>query len=186
MIDVGELKKGIAIELDGQPYQVLDYQHIKMGRGSAQIRIKLRDISGGHTSERVFQASEKFRLAPLERHQVQYLYNDGALYYFMDNDTFEQMAIDESKMSKVKGYLKDGTNLEMLTYKELAVDLELPAAVELQVTDTGPGFKGNTASGGTKPAKLETGITVQVPFFINNGDTIKVDTRSCEYLERTG
>lgn len=186
MIDVGGLKKGIALELEGQLYQVVDYQHIKMGRGSAQIRIKLRDISGGHTMERVFQASEKFKLAPLERHLVQYLYNDSGLYYFMDSATFEQIAIDESKMLKIKGYLKDGMNLELFTCKDLAVDIELPVAVELQVVDTGPGFKGNTASGGSKPAKLETGISVQVPFFISIGDTIKVDTRSGEYLERTG
>ncbi len=186
MIDVGQLKKGIAIELDGQPYQIIDYQHIKMGRGSAQIRIKLRDISGGHIAEKVFQASEKFKLASLERHLVQYLYNDHGLYYFMDTESFEQIAIDDSKVEKIRGFLKDGMNVEMFTYRGLAFDLELPITVELKVVDTGPGFKGNTASGGSKPAQLETGITVQVPFFINNGDTIKVDTRSCEYLERKG
>ncbi len=186
MIDAGELKKGITIELDGQLFQVLDYQHIKMGRGSAQVRLKLRDIRGGHTTERSFQASEKFTRAFLERRPVQYLYNDGNLYYFMDTETFEQVTLDEGKVSDALGYLKEGLNLEMAMHEGSTLGLELPVAVELQVAETGPGFKGNTASAGSKPATMETGITIQVPFFINTGDTIKVDTRTGEYLERVG
>jgi elongation factor P len=184
MIDAGELKKGITIEIDNQLFQVLDYQHIKMGRGSAQVRLKLRDIRGGHTTERSFQASEKFAKAYLERRPVQYLYNDGNLYYFMDAETFEQMTLDESHVTDALGYLKEGLNLEMLTYRGETLGIELPITVELQISETGPGFKGNTASAGTKPATLETGITIQVPFFLNTGDTIKVDTRTGEYLER--
>jgi elongation factor P len=184
MIDAGELKKGITIELDNQLYQVLDYQHIKMGRGSAQIRLKLRDIVGGHTTERSFQASEKFVKARLERRPVQYLYNDGNLYYFMDVESFEQMTLDESHVSDALGYLKEGLNLEMVTHDGKTLGIELPITVELQIAETGPGFKGNTATAGTKPAVLETGITIQVPFFLNTGDVIKVDTRTCEYLER--
>ncbi len=184
MIDAGELKRGITIELDGQLYQVLDFQHIKMGRGSAQVRLKLRDIRAGHTTERAFQASETFTRAFLERRLVQYLYNEGSLYYFMDTKTFEQIPIDKSMLGEALNYLKDGSNLEILTHKGKSMGIQLPVSVELKVTETGPGFKGNTASAGTKPAKLETGITVKVPFFINTGDIIKVDTRTGEYLER--
>ena len=184
MIDARELKRGITIELDGQLYQVLDYQHIKIGRGSAQIRLKLRDIRAGHTTDRSFQASEKFARAFLERRPVQYLYNDGSLYYFMDTETFEQMPLDKAMLGEALNYLKEELNLQVLTHKGEAIGIDLPVAVELQVTETGPSFKGDTASAGGKPAKLETGITIQVPFFINNGDVIKVDTRSGEYLER--
>jgi elongation factor P len=184
MIDAGELKRGITIELDGQLYQVLDFQHIKMGRGSAQVRLKLRDIRAGHTTERSFQASETFTRAILERCPVQYLYNDGGLYHFMDTKTFEQTAIDKSMLGEALNYLKDGANMEMLTHKGKSVGIQLPVSVELKVAETGPGFKGDTASAGGKPAKLETGITIKVPFFINSGDTIKVDTRTGEYLER--
>jgi len=184
VIDAGELRKGITIELDGQPFQVLDYQHIKMARGSAQVRLKLRDVRAGHTTERVFQASQKFAKAFLNRHSVQYLYHDGSLYYFMDNETFEQTTVDKLMLENALNYMKDGANLQLLTFKGQTIGIELPVSVELKVADTGPGFKGNTASAGGKPAKLETGITIQVPFFINTNDTLKVDTRTGEYLER--
>lgn len=184
MIDAGELKKGITVELDGQLYQVLDYQHIKVARGSAQVRLRLRDIRAGHTTERVFQASQKFARAFLERHPIQYLYNDGSLYYFMDTETFEQMPLDKSMVDEALSYLKEGQNLQIVTHRGEAIGIELPVSVELQVAETGPGFKGNTASAGSKPATMETGITIHVPFFINTGDTIKVDTRTGAYLER--
>jgi len=184
VIDAGELRKGINIELDGQPFQVLDYQHIKMARGSAQVRLKLRDVRGGHTTERVFQASQKFTKAFLNRRSVQYLYNDGNLYYFMDNETFEQSAVDKMMLGNALNYLKDGSNMQLLTFKGQTIGIELPVSVELKVAETGPGFKGDTASAGSKPAKLETGLTIQVPFFINTDDMIKVDTRTGEYLER--
>jgi elongation factor P len=184
MIDAGELKKGITIVLDGQLYQVLDYQHIKMGRGSAQIRIRLRDVKAGHIIEKSFQASEKFAKAFLERRPVQFLYNDGDLYHFMDTETYEQFAVEKSLLGDTLNYLKENMNLELLTHKGVAIGVDLPLSVELKVVETGPGFKGNTASAGGKPAKMETGITIQVPFFINNGDVIKVDTRTGVYLER--
>ncbi len=184
MLDAGELRKGLTIELEGQLYQIIDYQHIKLGRGSAQVRLKLRDIRGGHTIERVFQASEKFTQAFLEYRPMQYLYNDGGLFYFMDNETFEQVPLDESQLGEAKKYLKEGMTVEVLTYKGEYVGVELPVAVELKVIDTGPGFKGDTATAGSKPATLETGLTLQVPLFINIGDVIKVDTRTGEYLER--
>jgi len=184
MIDAGELKRGITIELDGQLYQVLDYQHIKIGRGSAQVRLKLRDIRAGHTTERSFQASETFTRAFLERRPAQYLYNDGSLYHFMDTKSFEQIPIDKLMLGDALNYLKDGSNLEILSHKGKSMGIQLPVSVELKVTETGPGFKGDTASAGSKPAELETGMTIKVPFFINTGDIIKVDTRSGEYLER--
>ena len=184
MIDAGELKKGIAITIDGQLYQVLDYQHIKIGRGSAQVRLKLRDVRGGHTTERVFQASEKFARAFLERRPVQYLYHDSGLYHLMDTETYDQIQLDKAKLGDTLNYLKEGLNLQVLTYKGETIGVELPVSVELKVAETGPGFKGDTASAGSKPAKMETGITIQVPFFINTGDTIKVDTRTGQYLER--
>jgi elongation factor P len=184
MISAGELRKGIAIELDGKIYQITEYHHIKIGRGSAQIRLRLRDIRSGNVIERSFQASDKFRPAFLERRTVQYLYNDGNLYYFMDNKSYEQTTLTADQIGEAINYLKEGLNLEILTCKGEAVNIELPAAVELQVTETEPGFKGDTATGGNKPAKLETGISVQVPLFINTGDIIKVDTRSGEYLEK--
>jgi elongation factor P len=186
MIDAGELKKGMTIELDSQLFQVLDYQHIKIGRGSAQLRLKLRNLKAGHTTERSFQASEKFIKAYLERRPVQFLYNDGDIYHFMDSETYDQIAIDKHKISDSLGYLKDGMNLEMIFHKGLTIGIELPLSVELKVIETGPGFKGNTASAGSKPAVMETGITIQVPFFINTGDIIKVDTRNGTYLERKG
>lgn len=184
MIDAGELKKGITIVLDGQLYQVLDYQHIKMGRGSAQIRIRLRDVKAGHIIEKSFQASEKFAKAFVEKRAVQYLYTDADLYNFMDNETYEQFAVDKGLLGDALNYLKENLNLELLTHKGVAIGVELPVSVELKITETGPGFKGNTASAGSKPAKMETGITIQVPFFLNTGDVIKVDTRTGQYLER--
>lgn len=184
MLDAGELRKGLTIELDGQLYQVVDYQHIKIGRGSAQVRLRLRNIRVGHTMERVFQASEKFARAFLEYRPMQYLYNDGNLFYFMDNETFEQVPFSESHLGEAIKYLKEGMTVEVLTHKGESVGVELPVAVELRVTETGPGFKGDTATAGSKPATLETGLTLQVPLFINVGDVIKVDTRTGEYLER--
>ncbi|MFC1925849.1 elongation factor P [Chloroflexota bacterium] len=184
MFDAGELRKGLTIELDGGLYKVVDYQHIKIARGSAQVRLKLKDLRAGHTIERTFQASERFTKARLERHNVQYLYEEGGLHYFMDNETFEQTPIDADLLGDALNYLKENMNLELLTHKDEPVGIEMPVAVGLVVSETGPSFKGDTATAGNKPATMETGIIVQVPMFINTGDTIKVDTRSGEYLER--
>lgn len=186
MISTGELKKGITIELEGELYQILDWQHIKMGRGSAQVRLKLRDIRGGHTIERTFQAGEKFPRARLDRRAVQFLYSDGDLYYFMDAESFEQIMLNREQLGDAINYLKEGMSLELLFHKDEPISVELPNSVELEVVETGPGFKGDTATAGNKPAKLETGITIQVPLFINNGDIVRVDTRTGEYLERAG
>jgi elongation factor P len=184
MIGSGDLRKGITIELDGTLYQVLDYQHIKIGRGSAQLRLKLREVRGGHTIERTFQAGEKFVRARLDYRNMQYLYNDGDLYYFMDEENFEQFPLNLDQLGDAINYLKEGMSLQISSYKGELIGVELPITVELEVVATDPGFKGDTASAGNKPAKLETGITVQVPLFVNVGDVIKVDTRSASYLER--
>jgi elongation factor P len=183
MINATELRKGVVIELDGKLYQVLDYQHIKQKR-TALARVKLRDIQAGHAFERTFQSSEKFVRARLEFRDMQYLYNDGNLYYFMDQETFEQTPLNTDQLGDAVSYLKEGMSLQVSTYKGKLIAVEMPLNVELQVTDTTPGFKGDTVTGGNKPAKLETGITVQVPLFINEGDIIRVDTRDGSYIER--
>ena len=186
MITVGELRKGIIIELDGELKQIIDFQHIKMGRGSAQVRLKLRDIRGGHTTERSFQATEKFARVRLDFRRMQYLYSDGDLYYFMDEENFEQMPLNQEQLGDAVNYLKEGISLEVSSYQGELVGAEMPITVELEVAETGPGFKGDTATAGTKPATLETGLVIQVPMFVNTGDIIKVDTRTGEYLERAG
>ena len=183
MIGSGELRKGITIELEGKLYQVLDLQHIRMKR-TALVRLKLRDIQDGHTIEQTFQNTEKFVRARLDFKSMQYLYNDGDLYYFMDEETFEQMPLSSGQLEEVLNYLKEGMSLQVSSYKGELVGVELPITVELQVIETGPGFKGDTATAGTKPAKVESGITIQVPLFVNEGDVIKVDTRTGSYLER--
>ena len=183
MIGSGELRKGTIIELEDKLYQVIDYQHIKMKR-TALARLKLRDIRGGHNIERTFQSSEKFIRARLDYRRMQYLYNDADLYYFMDEETFEQMPLSANQLGDTRDYLKEGMSLEVSSYKGELVAVELPITVELRVINTDPGFKGNTATAGNKPATLETGITIQVPLFINQDDIIKVDTRTGNYLER--
>lgn len=184
MIDAGELRKGAAIELDGEIYQILEYQHVKMQQRQPVVKLKLRDVRTGNVSERTFQSGDKVTPAYLEHRPVQYLYNDGELYYFMDTENYEQITLTSEQIGEGKGYLKEGLALEVLTCKGNAVAIELPKAVELRVTETQPGFKGDRATAGTKPAKLETGVVIQVPLFINAGDFVKVDTRSGEYLEK--
>ena len=184
MISTGDLKKGITIELEGRLYQILDWQHIKVGRGSAQVRLKLRDIRGGHTVERTFQAGEKFARASLDRHEMQFLYCDNELYYFMDVKSYEQTMLNQEQLGDAMNYIKEGMSLDLLSYKEEPISVELPNSVALEVVETDPGFKGDTATAGNKPAKLETGITVQVPLFVNNGEIVRVDTRTGAYLER--
>ena len=183
MISGSELRKGVIIELEDKLYQVIDYQHVKMKR-TALTRLKLRDIRDGHTIEQTFQSSEKFVRARLDYRSMQYLYNDGDLYYFMDEENFEQMPLSAGQLGDTLNYLKEGMSVQVSSYKGELVGVELPIAVELEVVDTEPGFKGNTATAGNKPAKLETGVTIQVPLFINTGDAIKVDTRDGSYLER--
>jgi elongation factor P len=184
MISTGDLRKGVTIELDGTLYSVIEYQHIKMGRGSAQVRLKLRDVRAGHTIERTFQAGEKFSRARLDRHPMQFLYEDGGLYYFMNTDTYDQTPLNKEQVGDALLYLKENETCDLLTYGDEPIEIELPTTVDLKVVQTDPGFKGDTTSGASKPATLETGLVVQVPLFIDEGNVLKIDTRSGEYLTR--
>jgi len=186
MIDAGELRKGVAIELDGEIYQILEYQHVKMQQRQPVVKLKLRDVRSGNVSERNFQSGDKVTPAFLEHRPVQYLYSDGDLYYFMDNESYEQIMLTSAQIGEGTNYLKEGLMLEILTCKGDTVAIELPNSVELQVMETEPGFKGDRATAGTKPAKLETGVAIQVPLFINAGDIIRVNARTGEYLEKAG
>ena len=184
MIDAGELRKGTTIELDGNIYQITEYQHVKMQQRQPVIKLKLRDVRSGNLMERNFQSGDKLESVFLEHRPVQYLYNDNDLYYFMDEKNYEQMVVAASLLGEALNYLKEGASLEILTCKDEAVIAELPITVQLQVVETEPGFKGDRATAGTKPAKVETNFTVQVPLFINVGDIIKINTRTGEYLEK--
>ncbi len=184
MISTGELKKGATIELDGKLMSILDYTHIKMGRGSAQVRIKFRDVRTGSITEQTFQAGTKFQRARVERREMQYLYNDGEFYHFMNTETFEQIAVPAEKVGDANLYLKENDMVEVVLFGDEVIGVELPITVELTVTQTEPGFKGDTATGGSKPATLETGLVIQVPLFIEEGTKIKVNTGTGEYIER--
>lgn len=184
MINAGEIKKGIIIEIEGQLHQIVDFQHIKMGRGSAQVRLKLRNVRNGGNVERTFQAGEKFSRVRLDHRTVQFQYSDGDLYHFMDTETFDQVALNGDQLGDAVNYLMDGLNLEVLSHNDEPIGVELPITVDLEITMTDPGFRGDTATGGTKPATVATGLVVHVPLFVSQGETIKVDTRTGTYLER--
>lgn len=184
MISTGDLKRGVIIEMDNQLFSVIEYQHQKIGRGSAQVRMKLRNIRTGSISDTTVQAGTKFPRVRLEQRAMQYLYAEDNLYYFMDQENYEQLGLSISQLGDTVNYLKDGMVIQVQFYEDEPVDVEPPIAVELQIVETDPGFRGDTASGGTKPAKLETGLVVQVPLFVNQGETIRVDTRTGTYQER--
>lgn len=186
MIETGDLKKGSTIEIDGNLYQVIELEHIKMGRGSAQVRMKLRDLRAGHIIDKSVQAGARFTRARVERSPAQYLYSEGPLHYFMNTETYDQFPVNEEMLGDALNYLVENSTCELLMFGDEPVGIELPAAVELKVAETDPWVRGDTAQGGTKPAKLETGITVNVPLFINVGDALKIDTRTGQYLERAG
>lgn len=184
MITTSDFRKGMKIDFKGEPCEIIDFQHVKMGRGGAIVRTKLKSMITGNVLEETFRAGEKFERPALEEKQMQYLYHEDGLYYFMDTETYEQMPFNEKQLGENKLFLKENTVTTVLYYKGRPIGVELPTFVELEVTETEPGFKGDTASGGSKPAKLESGATVKVPFHINQGDRIRVDTRTGEYVER--
>jgi len=184
LIETGELRKGSTIEIDGTLYQVIEVEHLKIGRGSAQVRMKLRDVRGGHIVDKSVQAGARFTRARVERQEAQYLYAEGNLHYFMNTETYDQFPLGREHLGEALNYLKENSTCNLLMYGDEPVGIELPAAVELAVEQTDPGMRGDTAQGGTKPAKLETGISVNVPLFVNTGDMLKIDTRTGEYLER--
>ena len=184
MISVGDLRRGIAIELDGDLWQILEFHHIKMGRGSAQIRIKLRNVKRGQTVERTFQSSEKWPQAILDKRPVQFLYRDSDDFHFMEDETFEQFSMTAEQLADTVDYLTEGMTLDRTTYEGETIGVELPTSVELKVIETEPGFAGDTQSGAKKPATTESGLVVHVPIFVEEGDTIRVDTRNGEYQTR--
>lgn len=184
MIETGDLRKGLIIEHDGALQRIVDYQHVKQGRGSAFVRLTMRNLRTGSNTSQTFQAGSRFPLVRLERQRVQYLYPEENRYNFMDVDTFEQFALDRETLGDTVNYLKENDVIDMLTYEGEPIDIELPTSVNLVITRADPGLRGDTATGGTKPATLETGVTVNVPLFVNEGDTIKIDTRTGEYIER--
>ena len=185
MIDTGDVRKGMTMEFDGRLVKVVDFAHNKQGRGSAQLRMTLRDLRTGSLTQHSVQAGAKFASVRLERQHVQYLYHDGEHYHFMDIESFEQFALDESTVSEAMKYLKENDVADLLTHEGSPIDIELPTSVTLTVAETDPGLKGDTASGGTKPATMETGVVVSVPLFINVGDKLRVDTRTGDYIERS-
>ena len=184
MIDVNELRKGVTFEVDNQIFRVLEYTHNKPGRGNATIRTKLRNLKTGSTIERTFQSGDRVQDIRLDHHQVQYLYHDGNLYYFMDTETYEQTALSAAMLEDNVNFLKEGLEVKLTLYQDEPIEVELPAAVELKIVQADVGVRGDTATGANKLVTTETGLKVQVPLFVNDGDTIKVDTRSGAYLTR--
>ena len=185
MISVNDFRTGLTIEIDGELYTVVEFLHVKPGKGSAFVRSKLKNIRTGYVMEKTFNAGEKVSLARIETREMQYLYKSDADYVFMDMETYEQVSLNEELLGDGIKYLKENMEVMVQFYEGNPIGVTLPNTVELEVVETAPGFKGDTAAGGTKPAKLETGVTVNVPFFINEGDIIQVDTRTGEYLRRS-
>jgi len=183
-VSTNDFRTGLTIELDGDVYSVVEFLHVKPGKGSAFVRSKLRNVRTGAIAERTFRAGEKLPLARIDRRPMQYLYNTGDDYFFMDTETYEQMQLDKDILADNIKFMVENMNITLLMYNGDILGVELPNFVILEVTETEPGVKGDTAAGGSKPAKLETGLVVQVPFFIDVGDKLKIDTRSGEYLER--
>jgi elongation factor P len=184
MISTGELHKGVVIELDGDLWQILDYHHIKMGRGSAQVRIKFKNVKKGSIVEKSFQAGEKWPRAQLDRRPIQFMYRDGDDFHFMEMETYEQFHLNASQLDDAVNYMKDGMTLDRISYEGETLGVELPITVDLVVVETDPGFAGDTATGARKPATTESGLIVAVPLFVTEGDTIRVDTRTGEYQTR--
>lgn len=184
VVDTGGLRKGLTIELDHELVRVVEYQHIKQGRGSAFVRLTMRNLRSGSTTERTFQAGAKFTVARLERQTVQFLYREEDDYHFMDTETYEQFSLPKAVLGDAVNYLKENDTIDLLTYQGKPIDVEIPVTATLRIERTDPGLRGDTATGGTKPATLETGLVVNVPLFVNEGELIKVDTRTGAYLER--
>jgi len=184
MISSNDLRPGTTIELDGEVWMVVQFQHVKPGKGSAFVRTKIKNVENGNVIERTFRAGERLTRAYLDRKQMQFLYSSQDEYYFMDMETFEQVALKREDIEDAVLFLKEGMQIDVLYYKGKQIGVELPVFVELAVAETEPAFRGDTAQGSSKPAKLETGAVVQVPFFIEVGDVIRIDTRTGTYVER--
>jgi elongation factor P len=184
VISTSEFRRGAKIEYKGAPHEIVDFQHHKMGRGGAIVRTKLKNLITGSIFDDSFKGGEKFQVPNLEEKSMQYLYNDGDQYHFMDNESYEQLPLTEEQLGEAKKFLKENMAVKMLFYSGSPIAVDVPMFVELKIVKTDPGFKGDTASGGSKPAVLESGVKVKVPFHLNEGDTVKIDTRTSEYIER--
>lgn len=184
VVDTGGLRKGLTIEMENELVRITDYQHIKQGRGSAFVRVTMKNLRTGSTTERTFQAGSKFTVARLERQTIQYLYKDEDQYFFMDTETYEQFPLTAEVLGNTVNYLRENESIDLLTYQEKPIDVEIPVNATLRIERTDPGLRGDTASGGTKPATLETGLVINVPLFLNEGDRVKIDTRTNQYIER--
>ncbi|MDD4699425.1 MAG: elongation factor P [Oscillospiraceae bacterium] len=184
MISAGEFRNGVTFEMDGNVFQIIEFQHVKPGKGAAFVRTKIRNVIAGSVIEKTFNPTEKFPTAYIERREMEYSYSDGGLYYFMDQESFELVPINESDLDDSFKFVKENMLCKVLSYKGKVFGVEPPTFVELLITQTDPGFKGDTATNATKPATLETGCEIRVPLFIDEGDRIKIDTRTGEYMER--
>ena len=184
MVSAGDFRNGVTFEMDGDVYQIIEFQHVKPGKGAAFVRTKIRNVIAGSVVERTFNPTEKFPTAYIERKEMEYSYNDGDLYYFMDPESFELIPINKSDLSDNFTFVKENTVCKILSYKGNVFGVEPPTSVTLEVTQTDPGFKGDTATNATKPAVLETGAEIKVPLFIEEGEMVIVDTRTGEYLSR--
>lgn len=184
MISAGDFRNGVTFEMDGNVLQIVEFQHVKPGKGAAFVRTKVKNVITGAVLEKTFNPSDKYPTAYIERKDMQYLYQDGNLYYFMDMETYEQIPIDDSKLGDNFKFVKENMEVKVLSYKGNVFGVEPPFFVELEVTKTDPGFKGDTATNATKPATLETGAEIRVPLFIDEGEVIRIDTRTGEYMER--
>ena len=184
MVSAGDFRNGVTFEMDGGVYHIIEFQHVKPGKGAAFVRTKIRNVITGAVVEKTFSPTDKYPTAFVERKDMEYLYNDGSLYYFMDLETFENIPINADILPDSFKFVKENEQVKILSYKGNVFGVEPPFFVELVITHTEPGFKGDTAQGGTKPAELETGAVVKVPLFINEGEKIRIDTRTGEYRER--
>ena len=184
MISAGDFRNGVTFEYDGSVYQIIEFQHVKPGKGAAFVRTKIKNVISGGVVEKTFSPTDKMPKAHIERKDMEYLYNDGDLFYFMDPETYEQIPVSAEQLGDALKFVKENMQVKILSYKGNIFGIEPPNFVELAITETEPGFAGNTATGATKPATLETGAVVQVPLFIDNGEVIKVDTRTGEYMGR--
>ena len=183
-MDTGDFRNGLSIFYNNDIYTIVEFQHVKPGKGGAFVRSKMKNLRTGATIDRTWNAGEKIEQARLDRKVMQFLYSDGADFHLMDMETFEQVTVDQKLIGEKEKYLKENTDVQVIIYKEEIVQVTAPDFMELIITETDPGFRGDTASGGSKPATLETGAVIRVPFFVNQGDKVRVDTRTDTYLER--
>ena len=184
MISAGDFRNGTTFEMDGKVYKIVEFQHVKPGKGAAFVRTKLKDVMSGNVLERTFNPTEKVQEAQIDRKDMQYLYNDGDMYYFMDNETYEQLPLPKDELGDTLNYLTDNMQVKVISFKGKVFGIEPPLFVELEITYTEPGFKGDTSTGASKPATTQTGYVVNVPLFVEIGDKIRIDTRTGEYMER--